>query len=128
MLEVTDVVELQFGLVERQPVEAGGRLQIQRRNTGFHLGAAEFVILANFGFAVRLANLQLLLGRPRARANKLRVLPVFRPRMEARLIRVKVEMRVKRRRVRRRARTVRILLRFLKRLGAQFNRFALHRE
>jgi len=41
MLQMAYVVELQLQIVERQPREAGGRFEINRRNLGFYLGAAD---------------------------------------------------------------------------------------
>lgn len=53
MLQMTNIVELQLQLVEREPRETRGRREIDRRNLGFYLGAADFVELYYFGFGVR---------------------------------------------------------------------------
>ena len=84
MLDVPDVIDVQFQPAERKPRETGWRVHIHTAHILFQFSETEFAIIEDLIAAIESIDYRLFKGRPRYCAKKLVIQPVFVPALERR--------------------------------------------
>ena len=80
VLNMADIVELEFYFLEGQPGKSRFCVQVHRRDLFLDFVFARVEVFENFIFAVRFSDLRFCMRRPGKVAEKLVVLPVLLPR------------------------------------------------